>query len=126
MVFQSHDFSGSYVKLRGVIVCLFFEGEHSKRLEWNFVTQRNWENLPKEILGGHFHQFHTHFLDEFISFLSFGNWLKEPPKLATRLIGMRCRFGGFCGREHGAFLEWFEQQNTTEGIIPRCMSCVTF
>lgn len=70
MVFQSHDFSGSYVKLRGVIVCLFFEGNIKKRLERHFVTQRNWEDLPKEIWGDTSTSFtHRFWMNLFLFFL---------------------------------------------------------
>ena len=72
MVFESHDFSGSYVKLRGVSVCLFLRGTLLKKIGTEFCYPKELGGFAKRNLGGHFHQFHTHFLDAFVSFLSFG------------------------------------------------------
>ena len=70
MVFQSHDFSGSYVKLRGVIVCLFLRGNIKK--DWNgILLPKGIGRICQKTFGGDFNQFHTHFLDEFVCFFSF-------------------------------------------------------
>ena len=77
MVFQSHDFWGSYVKLRGVIVCLFLRGT-LKKIGTEFCYPKELGEFAKRKFGGGLQPVsHTFWMNLFVScFLLETGWKK--------------------------------------------------